>query len=232
MIKYFEMKWNLIYLDKVTSTNDVAKNLPCQSVVVARDQTNGRGRCSRVWVSEADNLFCSVVLKSYGIKTPLLSFILGLSVVESLKGIDAKLKWPNDVLIDGKKVAGILLENEDDKIIAGVGINTNSAPKGDFLYPVGCLNGLFSNEVVLNSFLNNLELNLDIFEKEGFCKIRQKWLSYAIGVGQKISVQMPYLKLEGIFEDMTAEGAIQLKLNDMSCKYITAGDVFLLNKGK
>lgn len=226
------MKWNLIYLDKVTSTNDVAKTLPCQSVIVAREQTKGRGRCSRVWVSEPDNLFFSIVLKNYGMKAPLLSFVLGVSVVESLKGVDAKLKWPNDVLIDGKKVSGILLENEGDKIIAGIGVNTKYIPKGDFLYPVECLNGLFSNELLLNSILNNLEHNLDVFEKEGFESIRQKWLSYAVGIGQYISVKMPIGSVEGIFENMTQEGAIQLKLDNLSCKYITAGDVFLLNEGK
>ena len=225
------MKWNLIYLDKVTSTNDVAKNLSCHSVVVAKEQTNGRGKGSRVWVSDVDNLFCSVVLKNYGMQTPLLSCVVGLSVVESLKGIDAKLKWPNDVFVDGKKIAGILLENEDDKLIAGVGINTMKMPEGDFLYPVGCLDGVFLNDVLLNSFLNNLSLNLDLFEKEGFFKIRQKWLSYAVGVGQKISVQLPHMKLEGLFEDMTLEGAILLKLSDMTLKRITAGDVFLLNEG-
>lgn len=226
------MNWKLIYLDKVTSTNDVAKDLPHQTVVVAREQTKGRGRCSRSWVSEPDNLFCSIVLKNYGIKTPLLSFVLGVSVVESLKGFEAKLKWPNDVLIDGKKVAGILLENEEDKLIAGVGINTKKIPVGNFLYPVGCLNDVFSNEVLLNTFLNNLAQNLDVFEKEGFFKIRQKWLSYALGLGQNISVQLPHMKLEGLFEDMTTEGAILLKLNNMSYKYVTAGDVFLLNEGK
>lgn len=232
MLKCFKMKWNLIYLDRTTSTNDVAKSLPFLSVVVAREQTKGRGRYARNWVSEPDNLFFSVVLKEFGVKTHLLSFVVAISVAESLASLAAKIKWPNDILIHGKKVAGILLELFDDKVIVGIGINTMQMPKGDFVYPVGCLDGAVTNEILLNNILNNLSNNIKIFEENGFEKIREKWLGFALGLGEEIVVKLPKNIYEGIFEDMTNDGAIQLKMKDLSCKYITAGDVFLLNEGK
>ncbi len=226
------MKWNLIYLDRTTSTNDVARLLPCLSVVVAKEQTKGRGRYARTWVSEQDNLFFSVVLKDADVKTPLLSFVVAISVAESLALFDAKIKWPNDILINTQKVAGILLERCDDKVIVGVGINTTHMPKGDFLYPVGCLDGMVTNEILLNNILNNLSKNIEIFENMGFEKIKEKWLKFAVGLGEKIVVKLPKDTYEGLFENMTNEGAIQLKLKDLSYKYITVGDVFLLNEGK
>ena len=116
------MKWNLIFLDKVESTNDVAASLPLKTCVVAKEQTKARGRMGRRWISLEGNLFFSLVLKNYGIQTPLLSFVLSLSVAECLKEFDASIEWPNDVLIKGKKISGILLENLEDKVIEALGL--------------------------------------------------------------------------------------------------------------
>ena len=232
MLKCLQMKWNLIYLEETTSTNDVATQLPLFSCVVAKKQTKGRGRCSRLWVSEEGNLFFSVVLKNYAEHSYFLSFIASLSVVESLENVSAYLKWPNDVLVDGKKVAGILLENCDDKIVVGVGINTAIKPNGSFLYPVGCLENKIENEDLLKRFLSNLKNNILLFEEKGFLPIREKWLRFAKGIGQSIKVNLPNESVEGVFIELTEGGAIRLKRDDGSCQLIVAGDVFLLDEGK
>ena len=166
------MKWNLIFFDKVESTNDAAASLPFNTCVVAKEQTKARGRMGRKWISLTGNLFFSLVLKNYGIQTPLLSFVLSLSVAECLKEFNVMIKWPNDVLIDSKKVSGILLENLGDKVIAGVGINTQQAPFKDVLYPTASLNGKIKNDVLLKNILNSLDENIHLFETEGFQKIK------------------------------------------------------------
>lgn len=226
------MKWNLICLDIVESTNDAASLLPVYSCVVAKEQTKARGRCDRSWISLKGNLFFSLVLKNYAEKTPLLSFLISLVVAESLKNFPVMLKWPNDVLIEGKKVAGILLENLGDKVVVGVGINTKFAPEENVLYPTSSLNGLVENEALLREILNKIEIYLDIFENTGFQYIKEKWLSYSKGIGQQILVRLPNKEIKGEFIGLTDEGAVQLQTDDLCHHLIMAGDVFLLNERK
>ena len=226
------MKWNLIFLDKVESTNDVAASLPLKTCVVAKEQTKARGRMGRRWISLGGNLFFSLVLKNYGIQTPLLSFVLSLSVAECLKEFDASIKWPNDVLIKGKKISGILLENLEDKVIAGIGINTQKAPTEDVLYPTCSLEGKIKNEDLLNNILESLDKNIEIFESEGFQKIKEKWLTYSKGVGKEIIIRLPNEEIKGEFIGLTDEGAVQVKTKDLNCRLITAGDVFFLDERK
>ena len=226
------MKWNLIFLDKVESTNDVAASLPRGSCVVAKEQTKARGRMGRKWISLRGNLFFSLVLKSYGAQTPMLSFVLSLSIAEVLKKFDAKIKWPNDVLIDGKKVCGILFENLGETVVAGVGINTQNAPITDVLYPTTSLNGDMENNILLQNILDAFDLNMMLFETEGFQKIKEKWLSYSKGVGKEIVICLPNEKVKGEFVGLTDEGAVQLRTNDLCCRLITAGDVFFLDERK
>ncbi len=225
------MKWILKYLDETTSTNDVAETLPVGSCVVAKSQTKGRGKCGRSWVSEEGNLFFSVVLKNFEFKTPLLSFVVALSVAESLKNFGVTLKWPNDVLLNHRKVAGILLENKDEKVIAGIGVNTLKLPRGNFLYKTGCLGGQIHNDVLLEEILSRLDYNLELFETKGFIPVRQKWLSFACGLGEKIKICLPNEEIIGIFLDLTGEGLLKLGMENLPCRYVSAGDVFLLTKG-
>lgn len=226
------MKWNLVFFDKVESTNDAAASLPFKTCVVAKEQTKARGRMGRKWISLTGNLFFSLVLKNYGMQTPLLSFVLSLSVAECLKEFNATIKWPNDVLIDSKKASGILLENLGDKVIAGVGINTQQAPFEDVLYPTTSLDGKIKNDVLLKNILNSLDENIHLFETEGFQKIKDKWLTYSKGVGQEIIIRLPNEEIKGEFIGLTDEGAVQIKTKDLNCRFITAGDVFFLDERK
>ena len=225
------MNWKMIYLDEVLSTNDEALKEFCHTCVVAKKQTKGRGRCGRDWVSSEGNLFFSVVLERPQENVHLLSFIVALSVVESLSDVNAQLKWPNDVLIDGKKVAGILLECHDDKVIAGVGINTTSVPEGKFLYPITSLNGLYENEKLLQNILKRLDDNCLLFKEGGFEPIRQKCMQYMMGLSKEIMVRLPMEEVRGVFTNIACDGAIELQLKDSSIRLIRAGDVFLLNEG-
>ena len=222
------MNWIKYYLTETDSTNTVAMAYSVGSVVVAERQTNGRGRNGRVWHSLDGNLFLSVVLPMYGYQTPLLSFVAGVSLQEALAEFSVRLKWPNDVLLNGAKVAGILLEVQSDKVIAGFGVNVCQCPTGDeLMYPATSLNGRISLTDLTDRLLNALSENLELFETKGFEPIRQKWLKTAVGLQKEITVRLPHKTVFGVFEALTPQGAISLKQSDGTYQTIVAGDIFI-----
>ncbi len=220
------MKWKYYYFDTLQSTNDTATEYPVGSVIVAREQTAGRGRYGRVWISTAGNLFLSAVVPSCAEKTPLLSFVAALAVVKTLANYNAQIKWPNDILIDGGKAAGILLERIDDKVIVGIGINCKSAPQTDMLYQTNSLNNKEPIDAIQERLCTYLSDYFNLFQTQGFDVIRHEWLQYAIGIGQSIRVNLPTETLFGTFEALTLQGAISLKLPDNTTREITVGDIF------
>jgi BirA family biotin operon repressor/biotin-[acetyl-CoA-carboxylase] ligase len=115
-----------LYLDSVTSTQDVARTMPIGSIVVADEQTAGRGRLERRWEApKGTALLVSFVLP----RNPLLSLAAGVAAAEAC-GPEIRLKWPNDLLLAGHKLGGILVENTPDRAICGIGINLTWAPAG------------------------------------------------------------------------------------------------------
>ena len=116
----------VLRFESVTSTQDVARELPIGSVVVADHQTAGRGRFDRRWDAPPGTaLLVSFVLKP----NPVLSLAAGVAAAEA-SGVEVRLKWPNDLLLDGGKLGGILVEARADKAICGIGINLTWAPEG------------------------------------------------------------------------------------------------------
>ena len=123
------MEANIIHLATVTSTQDVAREMTPRrvgTVIIADAQEKGRGRRGHVWLSPRGGLYMSVIMQS----DPLLSLRAGIAVARALQklGIDARLKWPNDVLAKGKKIAGILIEASAEIAIVGIGLNVDSVP--------------------------------------------------------------------------------------------------------
>jgi BirA family biotin operon repressor/biotin-[acetyl-CoA-carboxylase] ligase len=119
-------KRQILRLRSVTSTQDVARELPIGSIVIADHQTAGRGRHDRRWEApEGTALLVSFVLAPQ----PLLSLAAGVAAAEAC-GPGVRLKWPNDLLLDHRKVGGILVETTPERAICGVGINLTSAPEG------------------------------------------------------------------------------------------------------
>jgi len=119
----------IIHVDRVSSTQDVARAMTRQelgTVIVADAQENGRGRRGHVWLSPRGGLYASIILRS----DPLLSLRAGIAVARALQelGIDARLKWPNDVLVADRKIAGILIEASGEMAIVGIGVNVDSVP--------------------------------------------------------------------------------------------------------
>ena len=227
------MNWKYYYFKDVHSTNDMAVDYPTGSVLIAETQSAGRGRYGRKWLSEKGNLFLSAVLPSTGNETPLLTFAAAVAVAESLSdfGVNVQIKWPNDILLHDGKLAGILLERIDEKVIIGIGLNLISAPNHDVMYPTSSLNGQIEKKELEQKICEKLGFYANLLFETGFDPIRSKWLNYAIGIGESIRVSLPNETIVGIFEELTPQGAISLKQSDKTHRLITVGDVFF-NKMK
>ena len=237
--------------DVLDSTNEEARRLaaqkPVEHIWVQADrQSAGKGRRGREWVSDSGNLFCSFLWKAdCDLKTASqLSFVSALAVrdvIADLLQADQRVlcKWPNDVLVDGKKVSGILLETagegltDPEYVIIGIGINLASHP-ADVLYPaanlaeMGCA-GL-EPRAVLSSLASSLDYWMTEWRQEGFEFIRRKWLDRARGQGEQIIIRLPDREIEGRFIDLDVTGGLKVE-TEGGVQVIAAGDVFFAPAG-
>ncbi len=224
--------FTLVALDEVGSTNEEALKLATAgaatgTVVWAERQSKGRGRRGRAWDSPAGNLYCSIVLRPQRAPPAQVSFAAAVALAEAVEsqGRPVQLKWPNDVLIAGAKVAGILLEGTSSALVLGTGVNIESAP------PVGTSlrahNIGASVATMLQSYLKALKSWLARWERDGFAPVRDAWLQRAIGVGQSIEVRLPAETLPGTFDGLDADGVLLLGTPG-GVRRIAAGDVFLV----
>lgn len=227
---------NLVELDSVASTNDYAKDMARNgvaegTVVWAQEQTSGRGRQGNNWVSNRGNLFTSIILRPG--KQPLeagqISFVAAVALAETLKdllpaSVPVALKWPNDVLLQGKKSAGILIESEEGFIIVGIGVNVAHAPEG-----AGSLQafGVAADAgLVLEKLANRLISLYGLWQKQGFGPIRDSWLGFAHNIGNTINVRLPRETFAGKFIGIDATGALQVEMQDGTQRNIASGEVF------
>lgn len=234
-----------VALGDVGSTNDEVRTRLDQLdigplVITAERQVKGRGRRGREWVSPVGNLYASF---AFCPDVPLmrfaeLSFVVAVAVAEmaeALVGTRATIrcKWPNDVLADGAKLSGILLETARsaagrDAVIMGIGINVASAPT-DTPYGAAAL-GLLDAEVTVERVLAMLSTRLtawtETWETQGFAHVRNAWLAIADGLGAPIVARLADGELHGRFDGLDVDGALLLRQDDDTIRRITAGDVF------
>ena len=239
--------YRLIALGEVTSTNDEAQRLAAEgaedgTLVWARAQTRGRGRSGRDWASAPGNLFMSLVLRP---DCPLseaaqLGFVAALAVKDGIgsvapPGVEVTFKWPNDVLLGGRKGAGILLESKTtaegalDWLILGIGVNVASYPE-EARFPATSLRfeGAppdIDAETLLVAVSRHFLTWVNRWLDDGFAPLRQAWIAHAKGLGEEIEVRLPKETLTGVFETLDEEGALILCLPDGAKRRITAGDV-------
>jgi BirA family biotin operon repressor/biotin-[acetyl-CoA-carboxylase] ligase len=222
--------------------NDEAKRLaedgaPEGTVVVAAEQRHGRGRRGRGWTSPPGNLYSSFLLRPKAAPTALsqLSFVAAIAVGEALLTVERALpiayKWPNDVLLDGRKVCGILLETSGPPmwVVMGIGLNLVSHPD-DTERPATSLAraGLqVDPDTALAALARALENTYRRWCEHGFDPVRQAWLARAVGLGEPIAVRLADRELHGRFAAMAPDGALLLEQADGSRLRIDSGDVFL-----
>jgi BirA family biotin operon repressor/biotin-[acetyl-CoA-carboxylase] ligase len=238
----------LYAFDRVESTNDEARRLAEQGakagvVVVARQQIKGRGRHGRIWQSPPGNLYASLLLRPDCTiaASAQLSLVASLALAEALVAlappeVDVRLKWPNDVLVRGAKVAGLLLEsaagaNERPAwVIVGSGVNIESAPSGT-PYPATALRleGFPPLEPLdlLARYLGALDRWLARWREGGFPAVRPAWLALGSGVGERIRLRLPGEELAGRFLDVTEQGALLLGEEGGRRRQITVGELLL-----
>ena len=221
----------LISHEKVTSTNEEAKllankNAPEGTVIWAKEQTAGKGRMNRNWVSKPGNLFSSVILRpttSLHIAAQL-SFLPALAVGELLNKLHSaanySFKWPNDVLLNGKKISGILLESAswDNKqpswLVIGCGINLLHSPLKT-AFPATSIfeetDQVISVNIALSYYYQSFFEWYTCWCEEGFDSIRQAWLSKAYGMYKEITVICGKESYTGRFDGLDKFGALKLK---------------------
>jgi len=240
-------RFTLIEYPVLGSTNDEAARLAGAgaldgTVVLADRQSAGRGRRGRDWQSPPGNLYCSIVVRPAAppALAAQLSFVAAVALAETLDAVlppacAVHQKWPNDVLVDGAKVAGILLESSGagteavDWVVIGCGVNIAQAPqdtefRATSLHEAGAT-GLEAGGL-LPTFLTNLHGWRVRWETEGMTPVRDAWLNRAHGLGKKIAVRLTGLEIRGIFGDMDHSGALLLDLADGTRQAISAGDVY------
>lgn len=234
--------------DSLDSTQDEAKRLarqgaPDGTLVTATRQTAGRGRRTRPWASPPGNLYLSLVLRPDcpPARAAQLGFVATLALggaAEALlpAGTDLRYKWPNDVLVEGRKVAGILLESSllpsggVDWVILGVGVNVavhpdDAAFSATDLRAAGAA-GLEPGDV-LAVFVRQLARLRGIWERQGFAPVRTEWLARAWRLGGPVSVRIgDETRLEGTFHDVDGTGAMVLRLPGGQEQVLSYGDVF------
>ncbi len=227
------------YFAKVTSTMDIARDLarnycPDFTVVVAGEQTRGRGRLRRSWESLPGGLYFTLVLRP--LLPPAFSYRLNFAAsaimartLRHLFKIDARVKWPNDILVNDRKIAGMLseMEAEADRITflnIGLGINVNNDPPANVplvssLHRI--LGRTVSRKQILSHFLDEFERQL---KDEGLESAIAEWKQYAATLNRHVRIITAREEFDGTAVDVDEHGALLLKLADGSFKSIVYGD--------
>ncbi|MDP3878821.1 MAG: biotin--[acetyl-CoA-carboxylase] ligase [Dehalococcoidales bacterium] len=233
-----------IYFPSLTSTMDIARQEARQgaaegTVIIADEQTAGRGRLQRAWLSPGGSIAVSVILRPPLDHLPSLVMLASLSVVHSIKlttGLKAQIKWPNDVLLYGKKVCGILIENDlkgrrVNHAIIGIGINVN-LKLSDFpeIRQIATslsdeLGGAVSRLDVLRSLLVEMERLYLGLSTGG--TVYEEWRDNLVTLGKRVRVTTGEGVYEGTAEDVARDGSLLVRGGDGKLNRIVAGDVTL-----
>ncbi|PHR19624.1 MAG: biotin--[acetyl-CoA-carboxylase] ligase [Hoeflea sp.] len=211
--------------------------------ITATRQTFGRGRRGRTWVSEPGNLYSSLLLIDPGPQKALASLPLAVTVAvhdavaaalpDEARGL-LNIKWPNDLLIDGHKTSGILIEAEQladgrRAVVIGCGINVAHRPDTG-LYPSTCLadqgSAITPQELFARLVVSMDSVLKDWDEGRGLAQVRQAWIDRAEGIGKPVTVNLPDRQIHGLFDGIDDEGRLMLAMPDGETQMIASGDVF------
>lgn len=246
--------YRLIALADVGSTSDELKRLAAAgagdgTVLTARTQSRGRGRGRRQWLSPPGNLYASILVRPdcQPQDGAQLTLVAALAAAEAVAGVvpepeRVRCKWPNDVLVGGRKAAGILLESalaasgRIEWIIAGIGINLAWHPPDDagLLYPATSVaaegGGGVSPAALAVRLVAAFARWRRVWEADGFEAVRAAWLRRAHGLGRPVTVRIDEATLEGVFVDLDPGGAMVVATADGE-RRVLAGDVLPGNDG-
>jgi len=243
---------NIHYQVTCASTQPIAHQMaqagaPDGSVVLCEEQTSGKGRLARAWSSaQGKGIWMSVIVRPDipPTKAPQFTLVAAVAVtraIEEVAGVRAEIKWPNDLLINGKKCTGILTELQTDidrvqAIILGIGVNVNQQ-QADFPEEIQSLatsirmvNGQPVDRAKLVArILQHLEIYSDMYVKHGFAPLKILWESYSCTLGRRIKATMIHQQIEGMALGITDEGILQVKTDDGQIHGIYSADIEIQN---
>ena len=231
------IKWNVDIVDEIDSTQipvlEAAKQGKDEGFAVrALKQNNGKGRFNRKWEGDDEgNIYLSFLLRP---KADIsvwgqLSFVVAVALAETVNEFspDSKqfgLKWPNDLMVNNKKSAGILLEVENKSLIVGVGVNILNHPEGK-----SCLNDIIPNinsDDFLNKFLIKISDLYDIWNVKGFLEIKKIWSNYCIMMGKLVNVSIVNDDFQGTAVKLDEQGNLHVEKLNGELKIVSSGDVY------
>lgn len=241
----------IIFFEGISSTNSKAKQLAINgvdegAVMVAKMQKKGRGRFDRLWESPEGGLYLSTILrpKIPSDKTTLLPLVASLAVNDTIKSyeLSPKIKWPNDIRVNKKKIAGILLESEikDNRIeyvVLGIGINMNldinhfsKELRSSATSLLIELKEAVDNQQFLKNLLSNLNDRYKQYSNEDFDKIINEWKQNSDTIGKKVKINTSTEEIIGIAYDVDQSGYLIIATESKNFKKITSGDCIYVNE--
>lgn len=238
----------IYHFHRVGSTNQVAldlarKGYPEGTVVIAEEQTAARGRWRRAWFSPPEAGIClSLILRPalVPMQIPQVTLVTGVSCARAIHkrlGLRPGIKWPNDLLLDGAKFGGILVEMEATAeqvyyLVVGIGINVNHE-KADF--PPELQGSATSLRLVTGTRLRRLPLvqelleliekDYDEFCRDGFIGLRERWLEYEVTLGKTVCVRLGETELIGEAYDLNLDGSLLLRMEKGETRRVNAGEI-------
>jgi len=242
----------IYYFEEIDSTQNFAQQIASDkkengTIIIAEKQTTGRGRLNRKWTSPKGGMWFSLIIHpkfdvSSSTLIPILSAVALSKSIKSVLGIKTEVKWPNDITMNGKKVAGMLVDasfqaNNIDYLILGIGINFDidvkklekRLSKTPNFYGVNSLRKKDDKtppKLLLNEFLLQFEKNLSRLDNGEKSKIIKEWTKRAAGIGKKITINTLNGKISGISQGIDNDGALKIKTGKET-KKIFVGDVVL-----
>ena len=227
------MHYALQILEHASSTQDIVKDLawadaPEGIAVQALVQSDGRGRHGRVWVSQEGNLFLSLLLRPDVAAADVgsLALVAGLALHRAVDRDGLVLKWPNDLLLDGKKCAGLLLETDLKAggalncVVLGLGVNIAHAPEEG-----AALGGTL--EIVRDDFLTHFQTLYQQWQESAFSSMKEEWLACAHILGAEMHVKLGEDHIHGAFAGLDDCGNLLLDCGADGMRTVTAGEVYL-----
>ncbi|MCJ8322536.1 MAG: biotin--[acetyl-CoA-carboxylase] ligase [Rhizobiales bacterium] len=248
--------YTLAHYDQLGSTNEQALLLAAELddrqldeqhgiVVFTQNQSAGRGRSGRTWLSSEQTLTATILISTHAPKDKVaqVAFVMAVAVHKTIADLlpadkqnTIGLKWPNDVLVRGHKLCGILIESQLNKfnkahiLAVGIGMNVGEIPQdGDFSAMSLAQMGIEVDvETVLSALCHNFAKFFEQWSNgRNFVAIRKIWLNHALGLGGKITARLPNRSIQGIFESLDDDGTLILRDEADEIHQITAGDIFI-----
>jgi len=232
------------YFDYLSSTMDLAMQLgmdgaPGGTLVLAESQTKGRGRLGRGWFSpKYKGIYLSLLLRPAILPSgsPLLTLLSAVSICEAVKkavGLELQIKWPNDVLLHNKKLAGILTEMnaEVDKVnfvVIGIGLNVNNDKKSLIPQAASLKEAAgqpVSRVLLLQELLRRIENNYFLLEDKGARVIVDRWRSLSLTLGRRVKIYYQHKHIEGSAVDVDEDGTLLIRKDSGLIQKVSSGDV-------